>query len=128
MARVGLAAGMGNVGSDLMDLVRGREPVDWVSSALTVPLLMLLFGLGGLLYTAILSRVTRAGVLPTRGVRVLAGTGAGTAVGALFALSALFFREPATGAMLIALGAILGLLSGFCTPNQPLAGDQTPAS
>lgn len=118
MARFGLAGGIVAILSHLMDLARGRATHDWYTVLATIPVMVVLFGLGGLLYSAIVSRAARDTV-PTPAIRAGAGLAAGILVSALAAVPMLRIAEDGVGKLYLLIGALCGVTFGLAAGIRP---------
>lgn len=124
MARLGLAAGIVAIISHLMDLTRGRATHDRYTVLATIPMMVVLFGLGGLVYSIIVSRVNRDTV-PTPAIRAAAGLAAGILVSALIAVPMLRIAEDGAAELFLLIGALcgvtFGLAAGIRRPSAPFS-------
>lgn len=126
MARVGLYVGVFMLLSEAVDIwIRGEDP-DWQNTLINAAIMLVLFALGGAVYSMILPLFTHGQLPPSGRAQLLAGASAGAAVGALLGVP-LLFAAGLVGVSVILIGALCGAICGLLTPNHRRA-DPPPAS
>jgi len=110
-ARVGLALGVFSIFSEGFGVVVFGDAPEWTETLIVTVGMPLLLGIGGVLYGIILPAFARRRTASIW-ASTFAGIAAGVATMTLFA-APFFVAEPATGALMLGIGALVGTIGGI---------------